>query len=87
MGVFKKGQNFYIDYYDGSTRWREKVGPAKGEVKHALAVRQAEIAQGTFNLVRRARIPTFREFADKYRLLVSEHKRGHAVERYSSKCL
>ena len=82
MGVFKKGQNFYIDYYNGSTRWREKVGPSKGEATKALSIRQAQIALGTFNLVRRAGIPTFREFAGNYEKVVSEHKRGHAVERY-----
>jgi integrase len=82
VGVFKRGKNFYIDYYNGSTRRREIVGPVKGEAKRALAVRQAEIALGTFNLVRWTRIPTFREFAEKYEKVVSELKRGHAVERY-----
>jgi integrase len=82
VGVFKKHGNWHIDYYCGSERFREKVGPAKGEAKRALAVRQAQIAQGTFNLVRTSRIPTFREFAEEYEKVVSQRKRGHAVERY-----
>jgi len=82
VGIFKRGQNFYIDYYYGSTRWREKVGPAKGEATKALSIRESEIALGKFKLVREARIPTFREFADEYEKVVSALKRGRAVERY-----
>jgi integrase len=82
VGVFKKGGNYHIDFYHGSTRVREKVGPSKGEAKRALAVRKAEVALGKFGLLPRTDIPTLRALADRYEKVVSEHKRGRAVERY-----
>ena len=82
MGLFKRGANWYLDFYVGSRRVREKVGPAKGEALRALAVRQAEVALGKFNLHPAASIPTFEAFAGRYETLVSAHKRGRAVERY-----
>ena len=60
MGVFKRQGNWYIDYYHGTERIREIVGPAKGEALRALSIRKAEIAQGRFNLPRRVNVPTFR---------------------------
>lgn len=82
MGVFKRGDNWYLDYYVGSRRVREKAGPAKGAATRALSVREAEVALGKFNLQPRAKIPTFEAFADRYEKLVTVHKRGRAVERY-----
>ena len=29
MGTFKKGKNYYVDYYSDGKRKREKVGPNK----------------------------------------------------------
>ncbi len=82
MGVFKRDENWYLDYYVGSRRVREKVGPSKGEAFRALSVRQAEVVLGKFNLVPRASILTFEAFAGRYEKLVSVHKRGRAVEHY-----
>jgi integrase len=82
VGVFKRGRNWYLDYYVGSRRVREKVGKAKGEAKRALTVRQAEVELGKFNLLPKVGIPSFEAFADRYEKLVSVHKRGRAVERY-----
>jgi integrase len=80
--LFSFSRREYLDYYVGSRRVREKVGPAKGEAKRALKVREAEVALGKFNLLPRAGNLTFEAFADRYEKLVSVHKRGRAVERY-----
>lgn len=82
MGVFKRDDNWYLDYYVGSRRVREKVGPSKGEAFRALSVRQVEVVLGKFNLVPRASIPLFEAFASRYEKLVSAHKRGRAIEHY-----
>jgi integrase len=82
VGVFKRNDNFFIDYYAWGRRIREKVGPSKGEALRALSVRKAEVALGKFNLVPRASIPTFKAFADRYEELVSIHKKGRAGEHY-----
>jgi len=83
MGVFQRGQHWYIDYYSGSERIREKVGPSKGEAFRALSVRQAEIALGKFNLVPKANVQSFALFARNYLELVSSQKRGYQNERYT----
>ena len=82
MGIFKRNRSWFIDYYNGSRRIREKVGCSKGQALRALSVRQSEIAQGNFKFAPKTGIPTFAEFADKYLELVSIHKRGHKVEGY-----
>lgn len=82
MGTFKRNGAWFIDYYNGSRRVRERVGSSKGEALRALSIRQSEIAQGTFNLVPKTGLPLFEEFADKYLNLVSVHKRGYKVESY-----
>jgi integrase len=82
VGIFKRGDSWYLDYYVGSRRVREKAGSAKGAASRALSVREAEIALGKFNLQPRANIPTFAIFAERYESVVSVHKRGRAVERY-----
>jgi hypothetical protein len=54
----------------------------KGEALRAQAVRKAEVAQGKFNLLPTANVPTFEAFASRYENLVSIHKRGRKVEKY-----
>jgi integrase len=87
MGIFQRHGQYYIDYYHRGRRKREKVGSSKGAAVQALSVREAEIAQGKFNLVSRRGAPTFEAVSDKYLELVSVHKRGHHVERYIIKTL
>jgi len=67
MGIFKRGENWYLDYYAGSRRIREKVGPAKGEAKAALDVRKAEMRLGKFGLLPKTSIPSFEAFAERYK--------------------
>jgi hypothetical protein len=43
MGIFRRGENWYVDYYFGSRRVREKVGSAKGETLRALAIRKLKL--------------------------------------------
>ena len=49
MGIFKKGRNYYIDYYrpDGRRR-REMIGPSKKQAVLVLDKRRVEIAEGKF---------------------------------------
>lgn len=42
MGLYQRGQNRGIDWYDGYTGKRELIGASKGEAKKALANRKAE---------------------------------------------
>ena len=48
MSVFKKGKNWYIDYYVNGRRKREKVGPSKRQAVTVLQKRKIQIAEGKF---------------------------------------
>jgi hypothetical protein len=87
MGISHRHGKFYIDYYHRGRRKREMVGPSKGVAIQALSIRLAEIAQGKFKIMPKRGAMTFDGLADKYRELVSLHKRGHHVEKYILKTL
>jgi integrase len=87
MAVFHKNGSWYIDFYLGGRRIREKVGPSKTDARRALAIRRAEVIQRRFHFHPKTNAPTFEEFADRYLELVSVHKRGAHNERYRVKKL
>ncbi len=82
MGVFRRGKNWFIDFYSGSRRIREKVGRSKGEARRALAIRQAQIAQGRFDFRPRLSVPTFEQFAERYTEFARTTKRGFGNEKF-----
>jgi integrase len=82
MAIFRRNGNWYVDYYVGPRRVREKVGPSIGEAKMALKARQGEIVQGRFRLSRPPCTMTFKTLAESYEKLVSTLKRGYHSERY-----
>ena len=87
MGIFRRHGQYYINYYYRGRRKREMVGPSKGAAIQALSIRLAEIAQGKFKIVPNRGAMTFDGLADKYRELISVHKRGREVEKYLLKTL
>jgi hypothetical protein len=48
MGVFKKGRNWYIDYYVKGQRKRKKIGLSKQVAELAIAQVEVKIAQGDY---------------------------------------
>ena len=48
MGIFRRGKNFWIDYYAQGRRKREKVGESKSLAELALKKRKVEIAENKF---------------------------------------
>src|SRR5258708_7934596 len=87
MGIFQRHGQYYINYYYRGRRKREMVGASKGAAVQALSIRLAEIAQGKFKIVPKRGAVKFDGLADKYRDLISQHKRGHHVEKYILKTL
>ena len=87
MGIFRKGDNYWIDYYvrDASgafRRKREKAGTNYKLAKDALAKRQGEIAQRTFVPERHRKRVRFEDAAKDFLKWaeVNISERGH--ERY-----
>ena len=67
MGVYKKGINWYIDYYlPHGKRKREKVGPSKKQAELVLKKRRVQIAEEKFFDIKREERISFDEMAKEY---------------------
>jgi len=66
MGVYRRGNRWWIEYEDEGKRYRETAGRTKRVAEQALNIRRADIAQGKFNIQSVKRSPTFDEFAKEY---------------------
>jgi integrase len=84
MAVFRKGENWYIDYRFKGKRLREKVGPSKKQAHQALAARKGEIAQGRFNLERVEKTPLLDEFIAEYLEYSRAHKKSSRRDSIST---
>jgi len=72
MGVFKKGDNWYIDYYAFGRRKRERIGPAKRLAETVLQKRKVEIAEGRYLDIKRKKKVGFEAFAEEFIALHSK---------------
>lgn len=66
MGVYRKGSNFFIDYYANGRRKRERIGPSKALAKTIFKKRKVEIAENKFLDVQKEEKVRFRDFAELY---------------------
>ena len=66
MGIYKKGNNYFIDYYYRGRRKREMVGPSKKMAETALQKRKIEIAENKFLDIRKEEKILFEDFAKLY---------------------
>jgi len=66
MGKYKKGGNWYIDFYVHGKRKREKIGPSKVLAETVLAKRKVEIAENRFLDIRKGLKVKFEELAAMY---------------------
>jgi len=76
MGVFKKQGVYWIDYYVGGHRKRERVGPDKRLAETVLRKRKVEIAEGKFLDRQKPVTTTFDELAHAYLAYARENKRS-----------
>ncbi len=66
MAVFKKRDNYYIDYYFQGRRIREKIGPTKKLALEVLRKKQVEIAENRYLDIKKAPKVRFSDFADEF---------------------
>ena len=66
MGVFKKANNWYIDYYAEGRRKREKIGPSKKQAVIVLDKRRVQIAENKFLDVKKNEMVLFKDMASLY---------------------
>jgi len=66
MGLFQRGQDWFIDYYVHNRRKREKVGPSKKLAENVLRKRRLQIAENRYlDVNKRVRI-RLKDFAPTY---------------------
>ena len=66
MGVYKKGNTYYIDYYIDGRRRRECIGLDKRLAETVLKKRKVEIAEGRYLDIKKNEKIKFENFADQY---------------------
>lgn len=76
MGVYKKRNRWYIDYYVEGRRRRECIGPSRKLAETVLKKRQVEIAEGKFLDVKAKPRVTFEQIRDKYLEWAKANKRS-----------
>ena len=77
MGVFKRGKNYWIDYYFNGCRKRESVGTSKSLAVRALEKKHVAIAEGRFLDIKKEQKVRFEDFTDTFLELHSKlHKKS-----------
>jgi len=67
MAVYRRGDNWYIDFTFHGQRIREMIGPSRKIARAVIAKRKAEIAEGKFLDIRKEPDPIkFYDFAKEY---------------------
>jgi integrase len=66
MGVYKRGKAWYIDYYAGERRIRERIGPSRRQAEIVLKKRMVQIAENRFLEVEKYEKIKFEKMADLY---------------------
>jgi site-specific recombinase XerD len=66
MGLYKKGKNWFIDYYVHGRRKREKVGVNKQFAQLVLEKRKVQIAEGKFLDIKKGERVRFDEIAEDF---------------------
>jgi integrase len=81
MGVFKKGRQWYIDYYVKGVRKRKKIGPSKQVAELALAQVEVKIAKGDYLGIYEDKKITLTQFAKEYLTYADANKSSGAAAR------
>lgn len=66
MGLYQRGEDWYIDYYANGRRRREKVGPSIKLARDVLCKRKVQVAENKFLDVKKEQRIKFKNFADRY---------------------
>lgn len=86
MGMYKRGDSWYIDYYVNGKRKRERVGTNKKVAEQALAKRQVQIAEHRFLDIQKSPKTQFDAFAGTYLEYAKANKQSwqrdvHSIQR------
>jgi hypothetical protein len=69
MGVYRRGENWYVDFNFLKKRYRRRIGPSRKGAEKVISKMKAEIAENKFLDVWKRPDPIkFKDFVDKYYL-------------------
>lgn len=68
MGVYKRGDIFWIDYYSHGQRVREAVSGSRRDAEAALRDRRTDIDRGVFHRIAKKERITFEEAIAEYKI-------------------
>jgi len=81
MGVYKKGKNWYIDYYLKGRRKQRKIGPSKKLAQQVLQDVRLKIAKGEYLGVYDEKKVPFEDFSQQYLAYSTANKAKSAQQR------
>ena len=82
MGIFNKGNNWFIDYRVNGIRKREKIGPSKELANSVLQKRLVEIAEGKFLDIEKRKNVIFNEIVEDFMNYSQNNKRSAERDKY-----
>ena len=81
MGIYRKGDDWHIDYRVNGKRKREKIGPNKKLAESVFSKRKVEIAENRYLDIRKNHRVMFGDFADTFLELHSKLNKKPRVAR------
>ena len=85
MSIYKRGDNWYIDFTFHGQRIREMIGPSRKGAEKVIAKRKAEIAENKFLDKRKEPDPiSFYDFAKEYLQWAKANKKPSSYRRTAS---
>jgi integrase len=82
MGVYQRGENWYVDFAFHGKRIREMIGPSRKGAEAVIAKRKTEIAEGKFLDIQKGPVPIkFHEFAKEYLAYSKTNKKSSTYTR------
>ena len=82
MGIYRKGEDFYIDYYVHGKRKREKIGTSRTLAQNVLRKRKVEIAENKYLDIRKEQKVKLEDLGNLFLELHSKvNKKPSAYER------
>jgi integrase len=82
MGVYQRGENWYVDFWFKGQRIRESIGPSRKDAEKIIAKKKTEIVENKYLDIRKEPDPIkFHEFAKEYLQWSKTNKKASTYSR------
>ena len=87
MGLYRRGTNWYIDFYASGRRVRKKIGPSKKLADSVLNKQKTAVVENRYLDIRKKSKVKFETLVELYLNYAKANKRSWDRDRRSLKCL